>query len=82
MIQEGSVGRSRTHVLPKTQHAVRYIWSRSIRKALENQLNSYPTGKDEKTTQRCALAKTPQQSDPQLGNILKHDTNINQDIHT
>lgn len=58
MVQEGSIGRSRTHVLPKTQHTVSYIWNRSIRKEHENQLNSYSTRKDEKTTQRCDLAKT------------------------
>lgn len=59
VVQEGSVGRSRTHVLPQTQHTNSSIWNRSIRKELENYLNSYSIRKDEKNTQTCALAKTP-----------------------
>jgi len=54
----------------------------SIRKELENQLNSYSLRKDEKTTQTCVLAKTPQHSDLQLGKSLKYNINMNKYIHT
>ena len=50
--QNGSVGRSWTHLIPRTQQIYNYIWNNSIRKGPENWINRNSATKGKRTSLR------------------------------